>query len=103
MRNVKLKLFMVVLVVGWLGGFTNAYAAIINSVSSGGTSENTPPVIAPNSLNEDELCYVDSLHDYNTAWLLIKMELSISKISPILPATGWLTSNNTCFVVYNGL
>ncbi|NIP51752.1 MAG: hypothetical protein GWN61_21340, partial [candidate division Zixibacteria bacterium] len=65
MRNIKLTLFMVVLVAGWLGGFTNSQAAIINSVSRGGTSENTPPVIAPNSLNEDELCYVDRTHQYN--------------------------------------
>lgn len=66
MRNIKLTLFMVALVAGWLGGFTNAHAAIINSVSRGGTSENTPPVIAPNSLNEDELCYVDRTHKYSS-------------------------------------
>ena len=66
MRNVKQKLFMVIFVIGWLGDFTNAHAAIINNVSRGGTSENTPPVIAPNSLNEDELCYVDRTHKYNT-------------------------------------
>lgn len=65
MRNMKIALFVVVLFLGWLGAFTLAPAQIITGVSRGGTSENTPPVIAPNSLNEDELCYVDRTHQYN--------------------------------------
>jgi hypothetical protein len=62
----KSALFVVVLIIGLLGAFSSAPAQIITGVSRSGTSENPPPVIAPNSLNEEVLCYVDRLHDYNT-------------------------------------
>jgi hypothetical protein len=38
---------------------------IIGPVIRGGNSTNTPPVIAPNPLGEDELCFVDRMHQYN--------------------------------------
>ncbi|MHC4676259.1 MAG: hypothetical protein ACYTBZ_27525, partial [Planctomycetota bacterium] len=66
MKNVKLKLFVVVFVVGWLGAFTSAQAQIITSVSRVGTGTNSPPIIAPNSLDEDELCFGDRKHQYNS-------------------------------------
>jgi hypothetical protein len=40
-------------------------AQIIDSVVRGGSSPHTPPVIAPNPLDEDELCFVDRTHQYN--------------------------------------
>ena len=65
MRNAKLKLFTIVFVVGWLGGFVAAPAQIITSVTRGGSSTNTPPQIAPNPLLEDALSFVDRQHEYN--------------------------------------
>jgi hypothetical protein len=65
MRNLKLTLFIVVLVVVCLGGFNIAHALVITSVSRGGSSTTPPPIIAPNSLTEDELCFVDRTHQYN--------------------------------------
>ncbi|MHC4643080.1 MAG: LamG domain-containing protein, partial [Planctomycetota bacterium] len=40
-------------------------AQIIGPVVRGGSSTNDPPVIAPNPLGEDELCFVDRMHQYN--------------------------------------
>jgi len=40
-------------------------AQTIYPVVRGGTSTNTPPVVAPNTLGEDELCCVDCTHQYN--------------------------------------
>ncbi|MHC4110140.1 MAG: hypothetical protein ACYSUY_03645 [Planctomycetota bacterium] len=66
MRNLKLTLFIVVLIVGWFGGFNAAQAQIITGVMRGGSSTNPPPIIAPNSLDEDKLCFVDRPHQYNS-------------------------------------
>ncbi|MBW8039568.1 MAG: hypothetical protein FVQ85_06170 [Planctomycetes bacterium] len=66
MRNLKLTLFVVVLVVGWLGVFTSAQAQIITGVVRGGSSTKPPPIIAPNLLAENELCFVDRAHQYNS-------------------------------------
>lgn len=59
-------MFVVVLIVGWLGGFNAAQAQIITGISRGGSSTNPPPIIAPNSLAEDELSFVDRTHQYNS-------------------------------------
>ncbi|MHC4694690.1 MAG: hypothetical protein ACYS67_18270, partial [Planctomycetota bacterium] len=65
MEQLKRKIAIVLFFVLWLGGFADVPAGIITSVLRGGTSTNDPPVIAPNSLDEDELCYVDRTHQYN--------------------------------------
>jgi len=44
----------------------SAPAEIITNFIRGGTSTNTTPVIAPNSLDEDQLCFVDRVHQYNS-------------------------------------
>jgi len=66
MEQLKRKIAIVLFFVLLLGGFADVQAAVITSVSRGGTSTNDPPIIAPNSLNEDELCYVDRTHKYSS-------------------------------------
>ena len=39
-------------------------AQIIEAVVRGGSSISIPPEIAPNPLDEDELCFVDRVHRY---------------------------------------
>jgi hypothetical protein len=55
-----------VLMLGVVAGTTPVSSAqTIDSVVRGGSSIHIPPVIAPNTLGEDELCFVDRVHQYN--------------------------------------
>jgi len=55
-----------IFVLGLVDGTTTISSAqTIAHVARGGSSTNPPPVIAPNTLGEDELCYVDRTHQYN--------------------------------------
>ena len=42
-----------------------AESAIVADVLRRGASDNDPPVMAPNPLGEDELCFADRTHEYN--------------------------------------
>jgi hypothetical protein len=69
MRNFNSKFFGLVLLLALgmtMAMHQTAPAQIITFVIRGGTSTNDPPVIAPNSLAEDELSFVDRAHQYNS-------------------------------------
>ena len=57
------KLIYSILLMAVFAGST--HAQFISGVSRGGGSTNTPPQIAPNPLDEDELSFVDRTHEYN--------------------------------------